>query len=117
MTPLEARRLPVGQEVFCTVYGDYYGWSRVLEVRARDGYLRIEGFSAWCPPHNFMLTDPHAHALVVPPDEGLAKGRRVGCRVTAGCPLPFAHGGPCPTTNHASYPEDRVYTSRHAAED
>lgn len=58
MTARETRQLTPGTPVFCTVRGDYYGWTTVLAVRPRDGYIKIRGFWAWCPPHNFTREAP-----------------------------------------------------------
>lgn len=63
MTAKDTRTLAVNTWVFCTVRGPrggYLGWYRVLAVRPRDGYLRIDnGHTYWCPPFNFSLTSPN----------------------------------------------------------
>lgn len=56
MTKDQTNKLALGTMVFCTVHGAE-GWCRVLQIRARDGYIKIGGFGAWCPPHNFSMTD------------------------------------------------------------
>jgi len=59
VTKQETLKLKTGDKVFCTVYGAARGWYRVLVVRPRDGYIKIAGGgNAFCPPHNFSLTDP-----------------------------------------------------------
>jgi len=57
MTKKEALTLSIGDQVFCKVHGAYRGWHKVTGVRVRDGYIRIEGFNAWCPPYNFTLSE------------------------------------------------------------
>jgi hypothetical protein len=56
MTAKETRQLTVGTYVFCTVFA-VRGWYRLLEIRSRDGYIKIAGFNTWNPPHNFRTTD------------------------------------------------------------
>lgn len=93
MTADMTRSLILGQLVFCTVRGNYFGWQMVRARRESDGYIRIAGFHAWCPPHNFALTDPRA-PLAPPPASPLA-----------GTPAePGSEGY-------------KVYGSRHASED
>lgn len=75
MTAADTTALIPGQLVFCTVRGDYLGWQTVTAVRPRDGYLRIAGFHAFCPPHNFSLTDPRA-PLEPPPSNCQVYGSR-----------------------------------------
>lgn len=50
----DTRALAIGTEVYCTVTRTFH---RIQEVRQRDGYIKIDGFRAWCPPYNFRLTD------------------------------------------------------------
>ena len=69
MIPEIARRLTVGQQVFCTVRGPFLGWQTVTDLRDRDGYLRIAGYYAWCPPHNFTLADPRAPLAEAPTED------------------------------------------------
>lgn len=63
MNATDTRTLTPGTWVFCTVRLPYpsvgcLGWFRVLAVRPRDGYIKLDGGGkAWCPPHNFSLTD------------------------------------------------------------
>lgn len=59
MTKAETLAVAPGTAVYCTVNGAYKGWHVLTAVRPRDGYLRIAGYGAWCPPHNFRLTAPH----------------------------------------------------------
>lgn len=57
MVAKETRQLAIGTWVYCTVYA-CSGWYRVLEIRPRDGYIKINGgWNVWCPPYNFRLTD------------------------------------------------------------
>lgn len=56
MTAKETRQLTIGTYVFCTVFA-VSGWYRLLQVRPRDGYIKISGYNMWCPPHNFSLVD------------------------------------------------------------
>lgn len=56
MTKQDTLATPVNTWVFCTVHGAE-GWSRMLAVRPRDGYIKISGFNHWCPPYNFALVD------------------------------------------------------------
>jgi len=52
MTAKETRQLEIGTYVFCTVFA-VRGWYRVLAIRPRDGYIKVDGFNTWNPPHNF----------------------------------------------------------------
>jgi hypothetical protein len=52
MTAKETRGLAIGSLVFCTVSA-VQGWYRVTAIRPRDGYIKIDGFGTWNPPHNF----------------------------------------------------------------
>ncbi len=56
LTKTEAKTLVIGTRIFCTVHGAE-GWTMVLGIRPRDGYLKINGCNAWCPFFNFSLTD------------------------------------------------------------
>ena len=56
MTAAETRRLAPGTLVYCTVRA-VRGWYRLVAVRPRDGYIRIEGYRPWCPPHNFTAEE------------------------------------------------------------
>lgn len=56
MTAKETRVLTVGTLVYCTVTA-CRGWYRLQAIRPRDGYIKIDGYSMWCPPHNFRLTE------------------------------------------------------------
>lgn len=64
LTAKDTRTLPLGTWVFCTVRAGkaphgYLGWYRVLAVRPRDGYLKLDhGGNYWSPPFNFTLTSP-----------------------------------------------------------
>lgn len=58
MTKQETLALAIGTKVYCIVHGAE-GWSTVLAVRPRDGYIKITGFHAWCPPYNFSLRSHH----------------------------------------------------------
>jgi hypothetical protein len=64
MTKQEALGLAVDAVVFCTVR-QVAGWHTVLEVRRRDGYMRVSrgwkgtpSAKAWCPPYNFTVDGP-----------------------------------------------------------
>lgn len=54
MTKTDALALAVGTKVYCTVDA-VRGWYTVTAIRPRDGYIKIEGFRTWNPPHNFSL--------------------------------------------------------------
>jgi hypothetical protein len=56
LTKADTLTLTPGTQVYCTVHGAE-GWSTLLAVRPRDGYIKIAGFGSWCPPYNFTL-DP-----------------------------------------------------------
>ena len=56
MTAQQTRALAIGSQVFCTVSA-IRSWFRVEAIRPRDGYIKINGFGGWNPPHNFELTD------------------------------------------------------------
>ena len=61
MNSKETRALDVGTlrnptMVYCTVDA-VRGWYRVTAIRPRDGYIKVDGFNTWNPPHNFSLTD------------------------------------------------------------
>lgn len=61
MTAAETRALAIGSHVFCTVHA-VSGWYRLTAIRPHDGYIKIDGFSTWNPPHNFALTDERGRA-------------------------------------------------------
>jgi hypothetical protein len=72
--------LPVNTPVYCTVHG-CEGWRTLLAVRPRDGYIRIDGFSSWCPPFNFTLqgperSEPHQVSEGGTPEDALYWERR-----------------------------------------
>lgn len=54
MTSSETRKLTVGSKVWCIVTG-CSGWYSIIEIRQRDGYIRVRGFKPFCPPHNFTI--------------------------------------------------------------
>jgi hypothetical protein len=57
VTAKDTRQLAVETHVFCTVSA-VRGWYRVMAVRPRDGYIKIDGgWNVWCPPHNFSMVD------------------------------------------------------------
>jgi hypothetical protein len=55
LTKAQTLTLTSGDKVFCTVRGEHYGWWTVEKVRPRDGYIKLAGYWAFCPPHNFSL--------------------------------------------------------------
>ena len=55
MTAQDTRVLQIGDKVYCTVFA-VRGWYRVTAIRPRDGYIKIDGFNTWNPPHNFNQT-------------------------------------------------------------
>lgn len=57
MNATQTRKLQPGTRVYCTVR-QCAGWCTLVEVRQRDGYIRIQGYKPFCPPHNFTLTAP-----------------------------------------------------------
>jgi len=57
MTKLQTLALPIGTQVYCTVLA-VRGWYQVVAIRPRDGYIKIESFNTWNPPHNFELAEP-----------------------------------------------------------
>ncbi len=57
MTKAEALALALGSQVFCTVHA-CRGWYVVRAIRPRDGYIKIDGFATWNPPHNFTTVQP-----------------------------------------------------------
>jgi len=57
MNKSETLQLAIGARVYCTVTV-VRGWYTVLAIRPRDGYIKIDGFNMWCPPHNFAATEP-----------------------------------------------------------
>ena len=61
MTATDTRKLEIGAHVFCTV-DQVRGWYKVLGIRPRDGYIKINGFNTWNPPHNFQMTDESGRA-------------------------------------------------------
>lgn len=62
MTKAESLKLTAGTKVICTVTALCNVRYIVLEVRPRDGYLKLSGERMWCPPHNFKLESPEAAA-------------------------------------------------------
>ena len=56
MTKTDTLALAVGSYVYCTVDA-CAGWYRVVDIRGRDGYIKVGGVATWNPPHNFSLTD------------------------------------------------------------
>lgn len=57
MNKSETIKLAAGTMVWCNVEGSR-GWYRLVAVRPRDGYIKIEGYGPWCPPFNFSLEGP-----------------------------------------------------------
>ena len=57
MTKTETLTLTIGTPVYCTVYA-VRGWYSVTAIRPRDGYIKVDAFNTWNPPHNFTLTRP-----------------------------------------------------------
>lgn len=50
--PVTRKRWTVGDRVRCNVFGAQADHT-VLDVRPRDGYIKINGSRSWCPPYNF----------------------------------------------------------------
>jgi len=74
MTPKQARTLAPPDAVYCSVRGRWQGWHTVKAVRPRDGYIKILGFHAWCPPHNFELTEFVRVERYVPSPPAILRG-------------------------------------------
>lgn len=58
MTRADTLKLSIGADVFCIVFA-VRGWYKVTAIRPRDGYIKIDAFNTWNPPHNFTLENPY----------------------------------------------------------
>lgn len=57
MTKADTLTLTPGDKVFCTVTA-IRRWCTFREVRPRDGYIKVDEYNSWNPPHNFEREKP-----------------------------------------------------------
>ena len=62
MTKADIINAGIGAHVFCTVRA-CSGWYVIRAIRPRDGYIKIDGFNTWNPPHNFTTAPSDAGAV------------------------------------------------------